>query len=215
VVADVLDEVRARVARLAKPRALIGIDGPDGAGKTIFADRLASALRALGPQVIRISADDFHQQAALRYARGRDSPEGFWLDSYDYPRLRGDVLTPLGPGGNGRYRTAAHDLASDEVLTPPTLTAREPSITVVDGLFLHRDELAGSWDLSVYLDVPYAVTARRMADRDGTHADPDHPSMRRYVEAQRIYQRTCAPGGRASVVIDNSDFRAPKLVRSS
>jgi hypothetical protein len=38
---------------------------------------------------------------AVRYRRGRSSPEGFWLDSFNYERLRADVLEPLGPGARG------------------------------------------------------------------------------------------------------------------
>jgi uridine kinase len=71
------------------------------------------------------------------------------------------------------------------------------------------------WDFSVFLDVPFAVTALRMAERDGTHPDPTHPSMRRYVEAQRIYFAACTPTKRASVVIDNSDFDAPRITATA
>jgi uridine kinase len=86
-------------------------------------------------------------------------------------------------------------------------------VLVVDGLFLHRDELAGAWDLSVFLDVPFTATAQRMALRDGTHPDPDHPDLRRYVEAQRIYFAACAPQKRATVLVDNTDFYRPRIVR--
>jgi len=68
------------------------------------------------------------------------------------------------------------------------------------------------WDLSLFLDVPFAETARRMALRDGTPADPEHPRMRRYTEAQRRYLTTCAPRERASLVIDNTDPARPVVV---
>src|SRR4051794_24988824 len=97
---------------------LVGVDGPDGAGKTWFADELAAVLRAGGRATVRVSVDGFHQRRAVRYRRGRDSPEGFWLDSFDHARLRSDVLEPLGPGGARRYRHAAHDLATDRELRP-------------------------------------------------------------------------------------------------
>jgi uridine kinase len=80
-------------------------------------------------------------------------------------------------------------------------------------LFLHQDQLADRWDFSIYLDVPFEVTAKRMtAARDGTNPDPHHPSMRRYADAQRIYFSACAPKTRATVVIDNADLESPWLV---
>jgi uridine kinase len=208
----VLVQVADLVPRISHAGVVrVAIDGPDGSGKTTFANELGETLRAQGRPVVRISADDFHNVRRVRYQRGRQSPEGFFLDSYNYDRLRTDVLTPLGPGGSGHYRTAAHALDTDAVLEPHWLEAKPDSVLVLDGLFLHRNELAQIWDFSVYLDVPGVVTAHRMALRDGTNPDPTHESMRRYVEAHGIYVRSCAPHKRATVVIDNTEFNVPKV----
>ncbi|GAA2703056.1 uridine kinase [Actinoplanes palleronii] len=189
----------------------VGVDGPDGSGKTILADELAGTLHARGTAVVRVSIDDFHHVRAIRHRRGRDSPDGFWLDSYDYDRFRTDVLTPFGPGGTGRYRPAAHDVATDALLNPEPVQAPPGAVLIVDGIFLHRDELAGAWDLSLFLDVPFTETARRMAARDGTPPDPSHPGMRRYVEGQRRYFTTCTPHRRATWLLDNTNPATPHL----
>jgi uridine kinase len=72
--------------------------------------------------------------------------------------------------------------------------------------------LVDAWDISVLLDVPFTETVRRMSVRDGTSPDPEHSTMRRYVEGQRLYFRTCDPRSRADVVIDNSDVDEPRIV---
>lgn len=189
----------------------VGVDGVDGSGKTVFAAELSESLRAAGRRVAQVSLDDWHRERALRHARGRHSPEGFWLDSYDYDRIRAEVLTPLAAGGSGRYRARGHDLASDEVLTGPLVGMPRGGVLVVEGLFLQRAELEGCLDLVVWLDVPFAETARRMAVRDGTSPDPEDPSMRRYVEGQRRYFREREPWTRADLVVDNADVHAPVL----
>jgi len=190
----------------------VGIDGVDGSGKTVFADELGEALRDAGRSVVRISVDDFHNVSAVRHRRGRDSPEGFWLDSFDYARLRSDVLEPLAPGGSRRYRRRAHDLVSDRILNAEPEIAPAGAVLVLDGIFLHRQRLAGVWDFSVFLDVPFDVTAQRMAGRDGSSPDPQHASMRRYVEGQQLYLAACAPQQQASVVIDNSSLEEPRFL---
>jgi uridine kinase len=209
----VLGQVADRVPEPHDDCVRVGVDGPDGSGKTMFANDLAAVLRARGRPVVRISLDDFHNVRAVRYRQDRESPEGFWRDSYNYGRFRADVLEPLGPNGSRRYRAVAHDLATDAILTPAPRLAPPGAVLVVDGLFLHRDELAAAWDLSVFLDVPFTVTAQRMALRDGTNPDPDHADIRRYVEGQRIYFAACDPHARATVLVDNTDFERPRIRR--
>ncbi|GIJ76609.1 uridine kinase [Micromonospora phaseoli] len=193
--------------------ARVAVDGPDASGKTMFANELAAEVQASGRPVVRVSLDDFHNPRAIRYQYGRESPEGYWQHAFNYPRFRSDVLEPFRPGGTRLHRPAAHDLATDAPLDPEPLTAAPAAVLIVDGLFLQRDELVTAWDLSVFLDVPFAETARRMAMRDGTDPDPAHPSIRRYVEAQRIYFEACTPHDRADVHIDNQDLNAPRIIR--
>ncbi|MFI7597695.1 uridine kinase [Actinoplanes sp. NPDC049681] len=207
-----LDGSPGAVAALLPGGAVrVAVDGVDGVGKSTFARRLAAELAAAGRPAVHVSADGFHHPAAVRHRRGRRSPEGFWLDSYDYAALIDNVLIPFGTGGSRRYRPAVHDVATDEVLDSPWLVAPPDAVLVVDGLFLHRDELAGFWDFSVFLAAPFDVTVPRMAARDGSHPDPGHPSQARYVQGQRLYFAACEPWKRASVVVDNTDLSRPRL----
>jgi uridine kinase len=207
----------ALVARIASeiPRktsgyVLVAVDGTDGSGKTTFAEKLAAELRHQRRETVMIPADNFLNPSQVRYRRGRWSPEGFWLDSYDYPALHRDVIIPLGLQGDGRYRTAAIDPYHDLPFTPAARQAVPGTVVIVEGLFLHRDSLTARWDYSIFLDVPFAVSVRRLADRDGTPADPEHPQMRRYVGGQRLYYRSCHPWLRATCVIDNADPERPR-----
>lgn len=186
----------------------------DGAGKTTFADELAASLRELGREVIRVSADGFHHPRAVRYRLGRDSPAGFYRDSYDHAELRRTLLDPLGPGGSLRYRTAILDVNSDQPLFEPEQIARPGSLLVVDGLFLHRPELRGLWDDSIFLRVDFAVSVPRGAARGPGFGspDPEAESNRRYIGGNRLYFREAQPEKWAGVVVDNNDLKAPFIV---
>ncbi|WP_245848931.1 uridine kinase [Lentzea kentuckyensis] len=196
-------EMLSEVARALPPKGLVAVDGVDGAGKTTFCDDLAAVLRAQGREVVRASVDDFHHPRARRWQRGRTSPEGFFLDSFDYERFCALLLTPFAQGRP--FRRASHDLETDEYVDAAAEVAPASAILLVDGIFLHRDELAGRWDFSVFLDVDFAVSFARMAVRDGSPSDPDDPRNRRYVEGQRLYLAQCDPAARASLVVDNRE----------
>ncbi|QCB92988.1 uridine kinase [Cellulomonas shaoxiangyii] len=217
--ADVVGRVAALVPDpvAAGAPVRVAVDGTDGAGKTWFADELADALRAAGRPVVRASVDGFHHPAAARYRRGRASPEGFFLDSYDLDAFRRVLLDAFAPGGSRRYRTAVHDVVTDRPVDAPWRTAPAEAVLVVDGVFLQRDELADAWDLRIWLDAPVTETYARMAVRDGCPADPGDPANARYLGGQRLYLAACDPVGRADVVVDNADVARPVLraVRAS
>jgi hypothetical protein len=87
---EVLERLAAELARLELP-ARVAIDGPDASGKTTIAEELATVLEAAGSVAARISADDFLSPAEQRYGGGRDSPEGYYEHSFDYPALRASL----------------------------------------------------------------------------------------------------------------------------
>lgn len=182
-------------------------------GKTTFADLLAEELRVAGRSVVRASVDGFHNPRSIRYRLGK-TPEGFYRDSYDYEGLKRQLLQPLSKGGSLRYRTAIFDHLTDNAVATPERIATAGSMLVFDGLFVHRAELRSYWHFSVFLDAPFEITVPRGASRGPGFGDPDPlaPSNERYVEGNRMYFREAAPKTQATVVIDNSDHRQPKIV---
>jgi uridine kinase len=190
----------------------VAIDGVDGAGKTMFADALAERLEAHDRVVVRAGVDGFHNRRSVRHRRGRDSPEGFFRDSYDYEALRTALLFPARIGKP--FRTAVFDWRTNRKATVNPLTVPLPAILVLDGIFLNRRELRDEWDLSIFLDVPFAVSYARMAKRDGSDPNPEAASNRRYHEGQQLYFRECRPREAADIVIDYADVRLPVMARS-
>lgn len=183
-------------------RFRLGVHGVDGSGKTTFGHDLASALRRAGRPATSVSADGFLHPRAVRYARGRHDPEGFYRDSYDDAALVDRLLGPFGAGGDGRYRTASLDLAADRPVRPAALQAGNDGLLVLDGMFLQRPAVRAHLDAVVFLEVPFSSTYRRMALRDGCDPDPDHPTNRRYRQGQQLYLDEHRPAQAADLVVD-------------
>jgi uridine kinase len=211
-----LDRLADTIATLHRNRRIrVAVDGVDGAGKTVLADALAPLVAAKGRPVIRASVDDFHHPRAIRYARGRYSADGFFLDSYDYPAFRWLLLDPLGPDGSGRYVAKHFDHRTDQPVAPQPQQAAPTATLIVDGIFLHRPELLEYWDLSIYLHVDFAISRVRNATRDRTPEalDSDTPHSRRYHGGQQRYLRECSPAQQADILIDYNDLDAPKALK--
>jgi uridine kinase len=195
----------------------VAIDGPDAAGKTTLADELADRLTGRGRPVIRASIDGFHQPQAIRRRRGSLSPEGYFLDAFDYAAFRRLLLEPLSPAGDRRYRTAAFDHLTDSPLDGPTREAAGNAVLIVDGVFLLREELRGYWDLTVFLCISPAESLRRALQRDVTvFGSPDTVRERyeaRYLPGQALYHSCAAPQEHAHVLIDHEHPETPRVLR--
>lgn len=209
-----LAALAVRIGEAAGPGILrVGIDGVDGAGKTTLADRLGQVLEAAGHKVIRSSIDGFHNPRAVRYARGRDSAEGFYRDSFDVAAFKRELLDPLSPRGSGRFRRTVFDHRTDQPVVSTYETAGRAAILLVDGIFLHRPELRSYWDLSLFLDVPFEQSYSRMSKRDGSDPSPYALANRRYLGGQGIYFAECDPKARANILVDYADLENPRIVR--
>lgn len=214
--AKMLDELAAAISGF-RPEGIIrvAIDGRTASGKTTLANELAEHLKASGRQVIRTSIDGFHRPKAERYARGRYSAEGYYYDARDLAAINRLLLEPLGPDGDRWYRTASHDLASDEYIEQAPQLAADTAVLIVDGTFLQRPELAGNWDLTVFVEARQEISEERGIARDtallgGAEAAKQFYAER-YKPAYEIYERLCAPASAADVIVSNDDFDRPQM----
>lgn len=177
------------IAAIERPHPVrVAIDGVDAAGKTTLADELAAAISGMGRQVLRVSIDGFHNPKAVRYRRGRESPEGYFEDSFNYSAFIEVLRQPIGPG----------------------------AIVIVDGVFLLRDELRRYFDYSVFLRVGFDVSIARAEKRDvdvlGCAEAVRDMYRKRYIPGQQLYFARVDPERRASVVIDNNDPERPVVI---
>lgn len=204
----VLTDIAGQILRGARDgMCLVAVDGVDGAGKTTFADELAETLRSMSATVMRASVDSFHHPRSIRYRQGRDSPHGFFDDSYDYATLKRVLLDPL-TARRGRICRAAFDYRRDAKVVAETEEVPERGVLVFDGIFLHRPELRPYWQFSVFLDVPFHVSIPRAARRGEGSPDPSSPVNRRYVDGQSLYLSRCNPRALATVVVNNETLDA-------
>lgn len=197
----------------------VAIDGIIAAGKTTFSENLVKALARRGRRAIHISMNGFHNPSEVRYEQGRYSADGYYEDAYDFAALRREVIEPLGPGGNRRYRTAIIDLESDTPIDEPPQIAEPDDVFLVDGSFLQRREMQGAWDLIVYIHASFETAEARGAARDAETPEEAEEILagfrKRYHAAQRRYLAECMPSRNADLVIDAEDVENLRFLGAS
>ncbi|QQS58955.1 hypothetical protein IPN35_05210 [Candidatus Peregrinibacteria bacterium] len=192
----------------------VGIDGVDGSGKSIFADELAEHLRNKHQKVVRASLDGFHNPEHVRYQKGKDSPEGYYADSFNYREVSEVLLKPL-RSGVGEYRTSTFDYRTNSKTNSPIQQSTPDTILVMDGVFLFRPELLKYWDMRIFLDVDFEETLRRVLQRSteqeyiGAEQKILERYRNRYIPGQKLYLKNVNVRGIADVLIDNTDVQNP------
>jgi uridine kinase len=191
---------------------LVGIDGSDGSGKSTFARELSEILEKHQCSTNVCSIDDFHNPKEIRYRQGKNSPLGFFEDSYNNSLLVEKFLLPL-LNGAGTVTSHAFDCEADQAMSE-TLDVSSIDVILFEGMFLHRDALVDYWDISLYLKTEFSVSVPRGNARFGLNPNPGHESNARYVEGNRIYQRLCNPFEKADIVLDNNCLASLNVICS-
>ena len=211
---ELLDRLAGAIGSVGASHPVrVAVDGPPAAGKTTLADELALLLRSRGREVIRASTEGFHLPRAQRYRRGEFSAEANYHDSFDYDMLCRVLLDPLGPDGDRRYRRAVYDVGTDTAVSPPATTAPADAVLLLDGVFLLRPELAGRWDLSIFVSAAFERIVDRARIRDlarlGSAAEVERRFRTRYIPAQKLYFAAASPADHADIIVRNDEPRRP------
>ena len=140
---DLATLIRSAPARCGNVR-LVAIDGRGGAGKSLFADRLADCL---GDAPI-LHTDDFASW---------DEPIDWWH------RLEADVLGPMERGEPVRYQ--AYDWVRRKLGEWRELHVSE--VVLLEGVSSSRRAVADRLSLAIWVEAPRQVRLARGIARDG------------------------------------------------
>jgi uridine kinase len=202
---ELVEWLAARIVELRPGQLRVAVDGLTAAGKTSFGHELAEAIAAGGRPVLRASLDDFKRPWSERHRYDRFSGEGYYRNAFDLDAVVALLLEPL-----QRKALCAIDPLTQVDHSAETVPVADDAVLIVDGVFAFRPPLDRLWDLRIWLDVDEETSVRRGEARDGEDGSIHRD---RYLPAERIYIAECDPVTRADVVIDNTDFAAPRLLR--
>lgn len=214
---EVFAAIRLRIISIVKDKPLrIAINGVEGSGKTTFAQLLTEYLINENNKAIHVSIDGFHHDRSYRYRQGRESARGYYEDSYDEKAFVEGVLTQS-QNDSPCYTPASHDLHTDQYLNLSPIRITDDTIIITDGAYLFKPVYLPHWDLKIYLRADFETAMKRGALRDQEALGGYEAALRkfeqRYHAASKIYQQEVNPESHADIIVDNTDFENPELIK--
>lgn len=162
-------EIMARVQVKVQGRFIVAIAGAPAAGKSTLAEALCAEINALSASglCVVVPMDGFHYDNAILDARGdracKGAPHTFDVAGFKVllSRLKqesGDIAIPV------------FDRAQDLARASAALVTSQHRILLVEGNYLLLDQplwcdLQHYFDLSLFLDVPFATLEQRLIQR--------------------------------------------------
>ena len=174
---EILEEVLRRTSRLLeeKPRVLLAIDGPSGAGKTTLAEVLCREVsKTWSCQILHM--DDFFVPAKDRPGRHMAGI----LGNVDYERLLREVLVPLARGEGCLYRPfdCGRQCYGRGTWRKPT------QVLVAEGAYSCHPALFPYYDLRIFLALSPQEQAARICRRSPEKA---RDFFERWIPAEEAY----------------------------
>jgi uridine kinase len=175
--AEPANAIRASAPRCGTVR-LVAIDGPGGAGKSVFAQRLALALG----DVPIVHTDDFASW---------DNPHNWW------PRLEEQVLDPLERGKPVRYQR--YDWIARELGVWVEVPVSD--VVIVEGVSSSRAAVKDRLTMAIWIESPREVRLSRGLERDG---EAMRPAWDRWMAGEDVFFARDRTRERADLVVDGS-----------
>jgi phosphoglycolate phosphatase len=191
---------------------VIGVNGVDCSGKTIFTEAMGRFLISKGYKVQIINLDDFHNPRHIRNA-GEDPIESYYNRGFDYQTLIKSLLAPALEKKAYSISLRLLDLHTDRYEIEKTFSFTEDTIVLLEGVYLFRKELAPYIDYKVFLDIPMKESRRRAALRDVPVFGEEilRGYDEKYLPVQTGYLDEYPPIDVADMIIDNNNWEYPVI----
>jgi uridine kinase len=170
----------------------VAVDGLDGSGKSRFAAALAAACADEGVSATLWHVDDFKRDL-------------------DFSNLDAGAEAAL-------YYDRYFDLAAldAKLASFEAGSTGDAELAIVEGVFTLRVPAVAAAAALILLAVSPDEARRRILERDRAKGRSDDEIARRiarrYFPAQDRYRAACNPEARAAAIVDNEDWRRPRVV---
>lgn len=215
--AHVLEQIVDMIDSRGDHRVRVAIDGFTAAGKTSLGHELADGLSRRGRPAFRASLDDFKRPWSERHLYDRESGEGYYRNAFDREAACRLLLDPSDPRADGVVALCSLDPLTQIDHSAEKVVMPANGVLIVDGVFAYRPEINEYWDLRIWIEIDAELSVRRGIERDaeqvGSDTEAEALHRDRYLMGELLYIDEVDPRSLVDVIVDNTDFDSPRIMR--
>jgi phosphoglycolate phosphatase len=193
---------------------ILGVNGVDTSGKTIFSNNLANYLQSKDYLVTLIHLDDFHNPSFKR-REGKNEIDAYINNAFNLEILENKILKPIKHQGELDFHLTLLDLITDKLSKKRHYYVNKESIVIVEGVLLYRPPIDKYFNARIFLDITFDEVLQRAKKRDVSLFGINFLDKynNKYIPIQKWYLETYEPKIKCDILIDNNDYNKPKLMK--
>lgn len=198
---------------IKKGKKIIGINGVDTSGKTIFTRKYSTFLECLGIKNTILHIDDFHNPSAIRY-QGEDEIEAYYNNAFNYNQVIDVILKPLQKMGHFDENVLCLNLDSDKYENLIHYKIDEDTILLIEGVLLFREPLLQYLEGKIFLNISFDEVINRAKERDVPKYGEVflQKYINKYIPIQKRYLSEEDPMQKSDIIINNQDYLNPRIL---
>lgn len=191
---------------------IVGINGVDTSGKTMFSRELSEYLIKKGFKIQLIHIDDFHNQSAIRN-KGSNPIDSYIDNAFNIDYLESNLLEDIKEGKLVKKPLKLLNLETDRYDIIKEYDICQNTIVIVEGVLLYREPLIKYFDLKIFIDITFEEVYKRAELRDvpkyGVKFLDKYKN--KYIPIQKKYLKEYKPLKKSHLIINNINFNKPKI----
>ncbi|MBO4926663.1 MAG: HAD hydrolase-like protein [Clostridiales bacterium] len=193
---------------------ILGIDGIEFAGKTVFAQNLGRYFDMLGKEYQILDMEDYHRAVEETY-KGEDPVEAYYFNGYNNEKVIEEVLEPFVRDGSINKIVYCLDSSNDSFINERHYQISEDGVMIIIGTMMFREPLIHYFDVTVYMRVDYRESEHRASLEESPiyGMDPVEVYRTKHIPAQKMYVQRHDPFENRDFVIDNSNYHRPFFIK--
>jgi len=201
--------IEKEIKSIKKP-SIIGINGANLSGKTVFSQELIAFLNEKGHKTQLICMDDFYNTKEIRMKD--NTPECYYqnaINTKKFVMLISEIIM-----GSVNKTISLLNTETDEYSNEKTFKTNMDTIVIVEGILLYKPPIDALFDYKIYLDITEEELLKRGKEINipqfGEKSLEIYHNL--FIPVQKLYENSCKPQKNCDLLIDNNNFENPEIM---